>query len=151
MSLSPLSFHRLKAFSAILSPLEFYFFCIKFIKLCPFYYSLDSFFSQKVPFFIAFSLFLIIARPRPFFGLLADRVRGGIAPKFQHFSTPKNRRLHASDPVFSRMKRDFPPLQQFQQPYIHNIYTIYNTRNKTIIIYNNKTPPIYTLKCWIVI
>ena len=41
----------------------------------------------------------------------------GIAQKCQQITTPKNRRLHASDPVISRVKRGFTLVTHFQRPY----------------------------------
>ena len=54
-------------------------FCIKFIKLSPFSYSLKSFFSLEVPFIMIFSTFLIFRAPPPF--LVVWQIgEGGIAP-----------------------------------------------------------------------
>ena len=90
-----------------------------------------------------FSTFLIF-RARPLFCRQTEKRGGkyaGGSSKVSTFSTRIFRRLHASDPVFSRAKTHFTTFQQFQQSYIYIYYILYNTRNKTIRIYNNKTPP----------
>ena len=72
-------------------------FCIKFIKLSPFSYSLDSFFSLEVPFIYDFFNFpYFFARPAPF--LVVWQI--GIKGKGSKVSTP----LHVQKIELTRVR-----------------------------------------------
>ena len=128
MSLSLAILSPPNAYRFILSPLEFYFFCIKFIKLCPFSYSLKSFFSLEVPFFIAFFVFSNNRAPRPLFGRLTDRNRGDSSKASTSFTIEKieltrsrPRNFSSETPVYTRYTFSTPV-------YIHiPLYAIYNS------------------------
>ena len=125
------------------------FFRINFVTLSPFSASLDFYFLYKVPFFIAFSLFLINRAPPPFLGL-SDREKSGKyagdSSKVTQPTTRIFRRLHASDPVISRVKATFARFTQFHRSLICTYTYIVNIQE----IHNNiyiKTPRMYMCNC----